>query len=942
MKKNVMLVAMVTAFMLTVPLFCIDMPASEGADSEMWTDSGNYDYSWFEDANGMGPFSISTAEELAGLAYLVNVGIDWPGWALPASTFDGDTITLTASVDLSAHIWDPIGFIDPENEYGIEFPNAFRGTFTCAEGVTITGLTTIETESHSTGLFGVIVWGALVKNVTLVDVDVSGHMYAAAGIVGASISGNIENCHVLSGQIHGNIVAGGIVGAVANEPDDMESSYISTIKRCSNKADIYGGNAAGGIVGAALNYDEYMPVEIDKCYNFGNITIMGKAFTEDDFYAGGIAGFCGSGSITESYNAGKVTVTEENSYAGGIAGVFSNMGFRDASSIQIMNCYNTGPVSGKSGVGGIFGNSEGTITTLKCYNAGKITATGDSGPIYGTSDGDANVYDVFWLADSTGLWSGARALADMTGGNALDKMTGLVIPDDEIIPGLIETRFTNTAQSSYAPQLIYFSTGSVSATVKADSLNSVNLSNATPYDGSNDLWTDFGNYDISWFDGGDQDSYDIDTAAKLAGLAWLVKQSILIDFEEITIRLTASLDLSAHLWDPIGFLSTTGDDAFLHTFRGTFTCTDGVEISGLITKDTGAAGVGLFGSIGEEARIENVILKNVNLTGIVYVGGIAGASIGGTIENCHVLSGTITSELGGVGGIIGVGGNTNDNYEGLITKCSNRADVSGPSGVGGIMGGLPYNATNEKTSLIYHCYNYGNVTGTGTNDGRSVYVGGIIGFCFEGSVESSYNAGKVSSEGEDDFVGGIAGMIKSTYMDATIQNVYNTGDVSGNSVVGGIVGTTMNTVNVFNCYNAGTITGNGDIGPIFGKYNERGLSVENVYWLAETTDMETGARALADMTGGNALSKMNGLERNFVNTALDSFAPQLAFFASDEASNTAKADSLASVDLTVAQPYVPSGDGDDNGDDNLMLYISITAIAVISIIAVAYFAFLRK
>ena len=123
-------------------------------------------------------------------------------------------------------------------------------------------------------------------------------------------------------------------------------------------------------------------------------------------YSGGIAGRNNEGTIINCYNTGTVTGTENS---GGIAGLNSGgtitncyntgdvtgSGIGDSGGIAgsnsnrskvgtIINCYNTGTVTGNMGSGGITANNnEGTITN--CYNAGTVTATSNAG----STDNDA-------------------------------------------------------------------------------------------------------------------------------------------------------------------------------------------------------------------------------------------------------------------------------------------------------------------------------------------------------------------------------------------------------------------------------------------------------------------------------------------------------------------------------------------------------------------------
>ena len=90
------------------------------------------DTSWYG-AGVAEEYNITTADQLAGLSELVNDS---------GVSFEGKTLNLTASLDLSGGEWIPIGHGD----------NYFRGTFN-GNNHTINGLT-ITSVYPSTGLFG--------------------------------------------------------------------------------------------------------------------------------------------------------------------------------------------------------------------------------------------------------------------------------------------------------------------------------------------------------------------------------------------------------------------------------------------------------------------------------------------------------------------------------------------------------------------------------------------------------------------------------------------------------------------------------------------------------------------------------------------------------------------------------------------------------------------
>lgn len=113
-----------------------------------------------------------------------------------------------------------------------------------------------------------------------------------------------------------------------------------------------------------------------------------------------------------------------------------------------------------------------------------------------------------------------------------------------------------------------------------------------------------------------------------------------------------------------------------------------------------------------------------------YVAGIVATNYG-TIENCHVIGGSITGNEK-VGGIVSY------NYLGsVVVACSNSADVSGNQDIGGLFS-LTYNGTTTLS-----CFNAGNVTG---NSGVGEIAGGIG---ILGTVTACYYLDENSVKGTD-------------------------------------------------------------------------------------------------------------------------------------------------------------------------------------------------
>lgn len=183
--------------------------------------------------NAEGIYEISTAEQLAGLAALVNgTAKDTEGNPIAAVNFSGKTIKLTADIDLGNQAWTPIG--NGNSSF------AFFGTFD-GDGYTISGLNVPD--ANAPGLFGCIfgtVQNLIVKgSVTVGDEADNGDYWEAGGVV-CDNNGTVQNCGFY-GSVNDVIgldaggVAGGGYGKVLNCWYYMtdESSSVSKVSVCT-------------------------------------------------------------------------------------------------------------------------------------------------------------------------------------------------------------------------------------------------------------------------------------------------------------------------------------------------------------------------------------------------------------------------------------------------------------------------------------------------------------------------------------------------------------------------------------------------------------------------------------------------------------------------------------------------------------------------------------
>lgn len=285
---------------------------------------GKADTCWFKASKK--EFSIKNPDQLAGLAVLVNSGID----------FKGKTVTLVNDLDLSCYKnWIPIGL-----ETIDIIP--FRGTFN-GNSHTIYNLR-INSEKNFQGLFGEVI--GYVKNLNMKNADVSGNSYVGL-LAGYTRYGFISNCSV-SGKVNGYEAVGGLIGGC-----------YSSIKSCSVDVAVYGILKVGGLFGTSGK-------NITNCSNHGTVTGFDQV--------GGVSGTIFDGQINNCTN--NMTITGDID-VGGIVGSST------FSKVKIINCFNKVIVSGKENVGGIIGSFTFGGTAEKCTNEGAISGVYHVGGIAG-------------------------------------------------------------------------------------------------------------------------------------------------------------------------------------------------------------------------------------------------------------------------------------------------------------------------------------------------------------------------------------------------------------------------------------------------------------------------------------------------------------------------------------------------------------------------------
>ena len=247
------------AMLLAIAMVFMIIPTTAFAaenDVDVW--DGTADTSWYNETDT--EFHIKTAEQLAGLAELTNIGIDTG--ASTGNTFENKIIYLDCDLDLGDYPWTPITNRNGDDGY------FFKGTFD-GQGHTIYNLNRhgIGKDSFDS-LFG-YVQGGVIKNLNVVDADLSANDYSMhVGIIAALVeNGKIINCYT-SGtveSVNGWRSIGGITGSC------MQGTQIVG---CGSDANIISRNSeysdsVGGLVGEWLNAGETSV--ISDCWFNGSI-----------------------------------------------------------------------------------------------------------------------------------------------------------------------------------------------------------------------------------------------------------------------------------------------------------------------------------------------------------------------------------------------------------------------------------------------------------------------------------------------------------------------------------------------------------------------------------------------------------------------------------------------------------------------------------------------
>lgn len=137
---------------------------------------------------------------------------------------------------------------------------------------------------------------------------------------------------------------------------------------------------------------------------------------------------------------------------------------------------------------------------------------------------------------------------------------------------------------------------------------------------------------------------------------------------------------------------------------------NGHFISGLSVNVQNYAG--FFASVDNTAIVKNLMLKDVNIKGEYYVGGVVGYNTG------HIIACSSSGNVSGISGIGGIAGSNSSDAN--ITACYSLTNINGENNLGGVLG-------ENEAGFITSCYWSGNLTsGVGNGSGSATKVEGNV------------------------------------------------------------------------------------------------------------------------------------------------------------------------------------------------------------------------
>lgn len=654
------------------------------------------------------------------------------------------------------------------------------------------------------------------------------------------------NTDAFSGKFDG--IKYNIFGLTITGTDNNAGLFAQTDGATINNVTLVGGSiTSGSNVGAIVG-------------NAANTTLTNvvnsAAITGKD-NVGGIIGSSTNSVITDAVNTGTITGTGYN--VGGLIG--SMTGDSQDKSQLIGNSYNLGNVSSTgANVGGLVGyavNSTIGDGTNLVYNVLDVTGAYNVGGIVGNMEGST-----VQNAENSG-----NVKAEKYTEGSYSYHTG--ITDQNNIPNISGGNLESNGSSSDYVATVKVNTANVGGIAGMSTKNSkienvVNTGNVSSYTASS----------TQKFEDGTEKEYLYYTGGNVGGIVGMAVDTNINTAvnRENTIR-------GAH---NVGGIAGYFGNTQTQRYEVSGSTNDGGDIMA-----TGARqGYDTF----VRERVRRIVAGSDEAFIVGNIGGIVGYMDGdnvfitqganrGTVHSQdvddfnHVLD---VSKAANVGGIVGKVDRNSTNDLDTIQKDTSKAAISSSFNTGDVRG---YTAIGGIAGMMYHgeiakSYNLGYLRSTRQSSvGGSgsiidaLNMGGIVGDTTENAgitatIYDVYNKGQIGDAEFNYFgrhIGGIVGRLNGT-----VEKAYNTGAIyNGYNVVGGIAGY-MHGGKVNNSFNTGNITvynknnTTSQVGGIVGSANGGGnVVINNVYNLGTLRSFDLKYSG-ASSEHGNAIGGILG------------------------------------------------------------------------------------
>lgn len=613
-------------------------------------------------------YTIMTAEQLAGLALLVNYG----------NSFEGITIKLGSDViDLSAYNWTPIGNAD------YPFAGIFDG---CGNAIIGLNCTVDETDFAANkqvvaGLFGCINSTATVGNLDLTITTLSatrnaGNSAVTSGGVAAYIKssgtapeeGTIHDCHViLNGSISTVLKAGTHEASGVIVGENRSGKIVDCSAEVPEGSTITDEGMATAISGVLVGFMSGGSMSGCSAVLAGEVKATANSTGNANVHVGGAVGWYNAAAtmtncVVNIADTGKLTAVgsaaSHYTNVGGLVGLvdansnISNVCVINQGTLTTQNPADTD--ASRINVHLLLGRRSGgttTVTNASVYSStelGSLPADVDATGVTTVTDAEAlgtvDAYPVLNFAYDWGFEGGVPVLGkDATSATTAAFIAGQLtyknirgtnaMPEGDAVPVVtsnldLRTRTAHGASIAWTiDDTAIAANGTVirteqektvtlTATVTkgGQTVNAAAITVTVPAIEGEELneWSAFA--DTSWYNTMDT-AFTLTTAAELAGLAKLVNNGT-DTFLGKTITLGNDIDLAGKNWTPIG----QGSGEFQGTFDGGDHAIQNLQID--VPAATVTSFVALFGKLSVDAVIRNLTL---------------------TVE--HVIVGSTTSEV---------------------------------------------------------------------------------------------------------------------------------------------------------------------------------------------------------------------------------------------------------------------------------------------------------